>query len=100
MFILRYRFGCQPSGIKNVEFQNGLLPVDKPNDCLLERARNQKINVAGTNMWEPRLPGGLTVSVTQVSSFPDVASCHTELPLIFFCVAAHVGDGALWRVSV
>ena len=51
-------------------------------------------------MWEPRLPGGLTVSVTQVSWFPDVASCHTELPLIFFCVAAHVGDGALWRVSV
>ena len=51
-------------------------------------------------MWEPGLPGGLTVSVTQVSWFPDVASCHTELPLIFFCVVAHVGDVALWRVSV
>ena len=28
-FILCYRFGCQPSGIKSVEFQNGLWSVTK-----------------------------------------------------------------------
>ena len=32
----------QPSGIKNVEFQNGRLPVDKPNDVWTRKSEKHK----------------------------------------------------------